>query len=221
MRFIQGWLIFFLIFLIGCGKGSTNDPLEPPVNMDPDTLGGDTTVLHIICPADTTLVLYSASVEASSIQLPLPSVSTNCSNGELIILDDRPGEFLEGNYVVKYLVKNGCGDSELCAFRVNAIDYRRKLLGTYSGNERYTGNYGQIFISDIYREIEVTLGPDGNDLIIDGDEVEVDSSGGFPYPSCCEYRFYDFQFLPDSIFIYKNYGPIASAYERRFKGKKK
>lgn len=101
------------------------------------------------------------------------------------------------------------------------IDYRTRFVGTYTGREICYWEYNyETPISDKPISVEVSLSEKPNQLLVNGDEMVIDSTGSCPYPSCCGYRWYVQRFWADSLFIYKNTGSLGHPLECSFRGQK-
>jgi hypothetical protein len=102
-----------------------------------------------------------------------------------------------------------------------AIDYRTRFVGTYTGREIcYFGYNYATPISDTLISVEVSLSENPNNLLVNNDEMTIDSSGSCLYPSCCGYRWYAQRFWADSLFVYKNTGSLGYPTECSFRGQR-
>jgi len=191
----------FILLLPGCEREVSN------------------TTLTATCPPNLSVELLTKVVPSNSINLPLPTIVTNCENGDFTYTNNLPDSIQAGIYNVDYYISNKCGNKDTCFFQLTVTwDYRKPYLGIYVGNQHC--DYSSIPNTDSIITVQVTLGETPNKVNVDGDEIIIDSTGHFPNPSCCGYRWYYLQFFPDSVHVFKDFGSLGSLAQCHFYGRK-
>lgn len=99
-------------------------------------------------------------------------------------------------------------------------DFRAKFVGTYKGYRDCQPLNTVQTHPDQELTITVDYGDKSNYLLVDTDQVEVDSNGNFPYPYFNGYRQYGLSFKNDSIFIHQQWGALNTNETCKFRGKK-
>lgn len=120
-----------------------------------------------------------------------------------------------------------CGLVAICCFSCTSdvleedpVDFRAKFIGAYKGYRDCSAQNQTQTIPDQAMTIKVEYGQQANYLHVGDDEVQIDSSGSFPYPYFGSYRLYALSFKADSIFIMQQWGALNTNQTCYFKGKK-
>lgn len=99
-------------------------------------------------------------------------------------------------------------------------DFRSPFVGAYTGfRDCSAWNTNQVH-PDQAMTIQVDYGDQPNYLSVDGEQIQVDSSGSFPHPYFNGYRQYGLSFKGDSIFIHQQWGAPNANETCKFRGKK-
>ncbi len=187
----------------------------------------EVSTIQLECPQDITLEITTPLILAQALHLPDPVATTSCSNPELNFNSNLPDELTAGTYQVKVGVHDECGSKDSCTYSLtleNVYDYRDKFLGTYMGI-RSCGWFNPdtlVFKPDTMITLSILKGSKFNTIIVleDDDEVIIDTTGTFPYPSFGGYRFYRLNFSNDSLCISQSWGTVASQSSCSFRGRK-
>lgn len=177
--------------------------------------------LKVTCPEPQNVTIPQQSVNAASLNLPEPDFTNDCDDSYVSVEISAGNTIVPGENQITYTLKNYCDDEADCKMKVVAtLEYRNQFTGTYSGyincgawNMTQQHSDGQITCS-------VKIGDKPNTLLVDGDEVTIDSSGNFIHPSLGNYRRYNLGFSNDSIFRFQEWGNTNTFEQCNFAGKK-
>ncbi len=211
MLIVFSWI--FIIALASCDPDTT-PPSEPDPVVPPSSL-------TFKCRSDTTIYIGEPQIPISEIEVESPMVISDCQMGQYVINSNLPDVLTPGQHHITYLAYDQCGNAANCSYTLSVIyDYRWDYLGTYNGTYRCSSfpNPHPYPMRDTFVEVSLSLKPDH--LFVGDDEVFVDSTGKFPYPSTGGYRFYGFHFENDSLHRYQIWGVINSQSSCYFHGKK-
>lgn len=192
-----------LMLLLGCSPEKVIIPTELTIN----------------CPDDMVIRVASAPINADSIDLPEPDISSTCDVGTPSFSNDAGAELAAGVNTITYNATDSCGNKESCSFKVEVIvDFRAKFVGTYKGfRDCYGLNVPQLH-PDQSMTFTVGYGNKPNYLLVGTDQVEVNSAGTSLSPSIGSYRRYGVGFKADSIYVLQEWGALNSHETCEFRG---